>query len=153
MKQLARQGYLYGTWLILILVIGQFLLAGMGVFSLLGPNADGKGATFLLIHGGINPLAIFVASLLMIGCGLVGRLPRRMTGLPAAFIGLLIVQSLLLIPYHSAIDSGAMQSLRFISGLHVVNALFIFWLALQLPFWARRDIDSLVGQAAQPVPA
>jgi hypothetical protein len=124
----------------------------MGIFSLLGPNADAKGATFLMIHAAVGPLVILTVSLLMVACALVGRLPRRMIGLPVAFIGLVIVQSLLLIPYHDAVDNGAMKSLRFVSGLHVVNALFIFWLALQMPFWARREIDRLVTEP-QAVPA
>src|SRR5438477_180572 len=49
----------------------------------------------------------------------------------------------LLVPYHLAQDDAGLASLRFISGLHVVNALFIFWLALEMPFWTRRDLAVL----------
>jgi len=142
MKQVARQVYRYGTWVLLVLVIGQFVFAGMGVFSLLGPNADAKGTGFLMIHAGIGPLVIFVLCLLMIACGFLGRLPRRLTGIAAGFIGLLILQSLFLVPYHAALDNASSSPLRFISGLHVVNALVIFWLAIQLPFWTRHDLES-----------
>jgi len=140
MVGLARTLYRYATWVMLVLVIGQFLLAGMGVFSLLGPNPDVKGATFLLYHSAYGPLAIFVLALLMIACGLIGRLPWRMTGLAAGFVGLVILQSLLLTPYHLAQDDKALSPIRFLSGLHVVNALFVFWLALEMPFWAARDL-------------
>jgi hypothetical protein len=30
-----------------------------------------------------------------------------------------------------------------LSGLHVINALFIFWLAFQWPVWARQDLEAL----------
>src|SRR5207248_6860707 len=39
----ARTLFRYGTWAIPLLIIGQFVLAGMGIFSLLGPNPDAKG--------------------------------------------------------------------------------------------------------------
>src|SRR5439155_1674400 len=42
--------------------------------------------------------------------------------------GLVIVQSLLLFPYHAAVQG----PLRAISGFHDLNALLIFWLALRL---------------------
>ena len=142
MKQVAREVYRYGTWVLLVLVIGQFVFAGMGVFSLLGPNADAKGTSFLMIHAGVGPLVIFVLCLVMVACGFVGSMPRRLTGLPGILIGLIIVQSLLLIPYHAAQGNAAASPIRFISGLHVVNALLIFWLAIQLPFWARHDLES-----------
>jgi len=141
----ARTLFRYGTWAIPLLIIGQFVLAGMGIFSLLGPNPDAKGAGFLMYHAAIGPLVIFVLTLLMIGLGFAGRLPWRMTGVAAAFVPLLILQSLLLVPYHLAQDDAGLASLRFISGLHVVNALFIFWLALEMPFWTRRDLAALAA--------
>ena len=60
--------------------------------------------------------------------GWLGRVPARILGLAGAVTGLTIVQSLLLIPYHMNIQG----PLRAISGLHALNALFIFWVALQL---------------------
>jgi hypothetical protein len=139
----ARTLFRYGTWVVLVLVAGQFVLAGMGVFSLLGPNPDAKGASFLLFHAIYGPLAILVLSLLLAGLGFAGRLPRRMTALAAAFVPLLILQSLLLTPYHMAQDDPSLASLQFLSGLHVVNALVIFWLALEMPFWTRTELARL----------
>ena len=150
MTATARTLFRYGTWVVLVLVAVQFVLAGMGVFSLLGPNPDVKGATFLLFHAIYGPLAILIVSLLLAGLGFAGRLPRRMIVLAAAFVPLLILQSLLLTPYHLAEDDPALASLRFLSGLHVVNALVIFWLALEMPFWTRRELARLeVEQVAK----
>ena len=148
MKAWTRRLFVYGTWAMLVLVIGQFVAAGFGVFALFGPNPDGpKGTSFLMYHAGIGPAIVFLLALVMVALGFIGRLPWRMTGLAAAFIGLVILQSLLLVPYHLAADSAAWTPYRFISGLHVVNALVIFWLALEWPFWTRRDF------AAAPVPS
>ena len=49
-------------------------------------NADAKGATFLMLHALVGPLAIFFLSLVMIGLGFAARLPWRMTGVAAAFV-------------------------------------------------------------------
>ena len=147
MTPVARTIFRYGTWAVLVLVIGQFVLAGMGVFSLLGANPDAKGASFLLVHALYGPLAILALSLLLTALGFAGRLPWRMTGLAAAFVPLLILQSLFLIPYHLAEDEPGLKSLRFLSGLHVINALVIFWLALEMPFWARTELARLEVRA------
>ena len=143
MTLVTRRLFRYGSWVIPVLVVGQFVLAGMGVFSLLGPNADAKGATFLMLHALVGPLAIFFLSLVMIGLGFAARLPWRMTGVAAAFVPLLILQSLFLIPYHVAQDDASAAPLRFLSGLHVVNALVIFWVAMEMPFWTRRDLAAI----------
>jgi len=37
-----------------------------------------------------------------------------------------------------------------LSALHVVNALFIFWLAFQWPVWTRRDLRELSQRRAGP---
>jgi hypothetical protein len=141
MGELARRTYAYGTWLMLVLIIGQFIAAGAGVFSELADNAS--GAYILLFHAIAGPLAVLIVSLVMIVAGFVGRLPWRMTGLAAAFIGLLFLQSLFIIPYRYPDDIPALAGMPWLSALHVINALFIFWLAFQWPVWARRDLKEL----------
>jgi hypothetical protein len=54
--------------------------------------------------------------------------PGRTLWLTAAVAGLVVVQSLLLAPYHM----DARVLLRAVAGLHVVNALLIFWVVLRL---------------------
>ena len=67
-------------------------------------------------------------SLLLVAVGSLGRVPGRTLWLTGAVTGLVIVQSLLLTPYH--MNAGGL--LRAVSGLHVVNALLIFWVVLRL---------------------
>jgi hypothetical protein len=97
----------------------QVLLAGMGVFG---------DATFLIWHANYTSIVVFVLPLVLVAIGRYGRVPRRTLWLTAAVSGLVIVQSLLLIPYHMQ----APGLLRAVAGLHAVNALFIFWIAMQL---------------------
>jgi hypothetical protein len=141
MSELARRTYAYGTWLMLVLIIGQFAAAGAGVFSVLADNA--AGASILIVHAIDGPLAVLVVSLVMIVAGFVGRLPWRMTGLAAAFIPLVFLQSLFIIPYRYPDDIPALAGMPWLSALHVVNALFIFWLAFQWPVWTRRDLKEM----------
>jgi len=39
MGDVARRIYRYGTWLMLVVIIGQFTAAGAGVFSTMADNA------------------------------------------------------------------------------------------------------------------
>jgi len=76
-------------------------------------------------------------TLIMIVAGFVGRLPWRMTGLAAAFFPLLVPQAIFIAPF--ADPKSGMPT--WLAGLHVVNAVFIFWLAFQWIGWTRRDLD------------
>src|SRR5438034_7921987 len=96
MGDVARRIYRYGTWLMLVVIIGQFTAAGAGVFSTMADDAS--GAYILRYHTIAGPLAVLILSLVMIIAAFIGRLPWRMTGLAAAFIPLLFLQSLFIIP-------------------------------------------------------
>ena len=72
-----------------------------------------------------------------------------MTGLAAAFIPLLFLQSLFIIPYRYPADIPALGRMPWLSALHVVNALFIFWLAFQWPVWTQRDLRELSQRPAE----
>src|SRR5213593_3194890 len=141
MRELARRAYMSGTWLMLVLIIVQFTAAGAGVFSVLAANPSGAG--ILLYHAITGPLVILVLSVAMIVAAFVARLPWRMTGLAASFVPLLLLQSLFIIPYRYPNDIPALAGMPWLSTLHVVNALFIFWLAFQWPAWTRRDLTAL----------
>ncbi|GAC1482482.1 MAG: hypothetical protein PVSMB9_08230 [Candidatus Dormibacteria bacterium] len=56
----------------------------------------------------------------------------------AAVSALVVLQSLLLVPYHM----NAQGVLRAISALHVVNAFVIFWVAFELVERTRRYMAS-----------
>ncbi len=118
--RIARRAYVVGVYLLGLSVLAQFLLAGLGIFF--DPN-------FLsLWHATVGASVIAALSLLLVVVGRLGRVPGRTLWLTAAVFGLVVVQSLLLLPYHM----DATGLLRAVSGLHVVNALLIAWVALRL---------------------
>lgn len=114
-----RRAFVIGTRLMVAVVVIQFLLAGLGVFTYAG---------FFYWHAYVNGTIVFLLPLVLVVVGWIGRVPGRILWLTAALPGLVLVQSLLLVPYRM----NAQGVLRAVSGLHVVNALFIFWVALQL---------------------
>ena len=135
MKELARRVYRYGTFAMLLVILVQIGTGGGGVFSLAAD--DTEGAQILGFHF-LGPLVILVLILIMIAAGVVGRLPWRMTGLAAAFFPLLVLQAIFISPFVNPT-----RGLTWLAGLHVVNAVFIFWLALQWIEWTRRDLDGI----------
>ena len=137
-RGLAQSVYAFGTWSMLVLIIVQFAAAGAGVFSELRGNP--AGTTILLYHRGVGPILILVLTIVMVVAAFAGRFPWRMTGLAASFFPLLLLQSLLIIPYSYPNDIPALGRMPWLSSLHVLNALFIFWLAVQWPMWTRRDL-------------
>ncbi len=116
---MARRAYAIGVWLLLASIIVQFFLAGLGVFA---------SSLFFYWHASVNAGIVGLLPLMLVAVGWCGRVPGRTLWLTAAVTGLVAVQSLLLVPYHM----GAEGWLRAVSGLHVVNALVIFWVGLRL---------------------
>ncbi len=130
MKDIARRVFVWGTYVVAAAVVVQFLLAGLGVFADSG---------FLRWHATVNGAIVGLLPLVLVLVGWFGGVPVRLRWLMAAIFGLTVLQSLLLVPTH--MDSPG--ALRYISGLHVVNALFIFWVTLQL-------LDRTRAWAAKP---
>jgi hypothetical protein len=104
---------------LLVAVVVQFLLAGLGIFA---------DAYFFRVHAGVNAAVIGLLPLALVAIGAFGGVDRRTLLMTAGIFGLVVVQSILLIPYRS----GVTGPLRLVSGLHAVNALVIFWLGLEL---------------------
>ena len=153
MKRAAQQAYRWGTVLMFLLIIVQFTTAGAGVFSAMAGNSEGTHALF--VHA-LGAPVIFVVSLLMVIAAFVGRLPWRMTGLAAAFVPLLFLQGIFIAPFLAPNDSfitsiGASDK-PWLSALHVLNGLFIFWLAVEWVEWTRRDLKRM-GRADGPAGA
>jgi hypothetical protein len=117
---MARNVYAIGIWVLVAAILVQVMLAGMGVFS--------GDATYFIWHANYNSTVVFVLPLILFGVGRYAGVARRTLWLTAAIPGLVILQSILLIPYHLQ----AQGLLRAVAGLHAVNALFIFWVAVQL---------------------
>ena len=116
----AVRAYTLGIYLLALAVLIQFLLAGLGIFF------DYQYLTFW--HATVGAAVIGGLSLLLIAVGRLGRVQSRTLWLTAAVFGLVVLQSLLLAPYHM----NASGLLRAVSGLHVVNALLIFWVVIRL---------------------
>lgn len=117
---MARNAFSIGIWVVVVAVLIQVMLAGMGVFS--------GDATYFIWHANYNSVVVFVLPLILAGVGRYAGVPGRTLWLTAAISGLVILQSIFLIPYHMQ----ATGLLRALAGLHAVNALFIFWVAAQL---------------------
>ena len=144
MKRAAQQAYRWGTVLMFLLIIVQFTTAGAGVFSAMAGNSEGTHVLF--VHA-LGAPVILVISLLMVIAAFVGRLPWRMTGLAAAFVPLLFLQGIFIAPFLAPNDSfmtsiGASDK-PWLSALHVLNGLFIFWLAVEWVEWTRRDVERM----------
>lgn len=119
LRTMARRAYTIGVWLLLASIIVQFFLAGLGVFA---------STLFFYWHATLNGAIVGLLPLVLVAVGWLGRVSPRTLWLTAGVTGLVAVQSLLLFPYHM----GAEGWLRAVSGLHVVNALLIFWVGMKL---------------------
>lgn len=118
-RKLARHAYVYGIWLLFASIIIQFFLAGLGVLD---------NAGFFYWHSTVNGVVVGLLPLGLVGIGAVGRVPPRTLWLTAAVFALVVLQSVLIEPYRSASTGWV----RAVAGLHVVNALLVFWVGLKL---------------------
>ena len=114
-----RRVFEIGVYVLVADVALQLFLAGLGIFG---------SASLLEWHTTYNAIAIFVLSIALVVLGWLGKYDRLTVGMPGIIIGMEIVQSLLLFPYHM----GAPLVVRAISALHVVNGVAIFWVAIHL---------------------
>jgi hypothetical protein len=112
--------YVVYTWIILVAVIVQFFLAGMGVFA---------GASNFQVHAMVG-YSIFFVMLIGLLVALIARLPLRIIGLVALLPVLVLLQSVFIEFWHTG--------LAVLAALHVVNGLAIFSLAGFLALRSRR---------------
>ena len=130
MKAQARRVYEIGIYVVVAATVLQFFLAGLGIFV---------DASLFFWHTTVNPFLVGVLPLLLVAVGWYAGVDRRTLWLTASMFGLVVLQSLLLAPYHM----GAGQALRVISALHVLNAVLIFWVALLLLDRVRHPVPAL----------
>ena len=113
MRETAGRLFVWGTYVVAIAVVVQFLLAGLGVF------ADSE---FLRWHATVNGAIVGLLPLVLVLVGWLGGVPVRLRWLMAAIFGLTVLQSLLLFPYHmdargAALHLGPARRERFVHGL------------------------------------
>jgi len=116
-REIARQAYVYGIWLLFASIIFQFFLAGLGVLD---------NPVFFSWHATLG-VVVGLLPLVLVAVGAFGQVPRGTLWLTAAVFALVVLQSVLIDVYRYA-----MGSVRAIAALHLVNALLIFWVCLKL---------------------
>lgn len=118
-KALAGQVFKYGIYVVVAATVLQFFFAGLGIFG---------SPSLFFWHTSVNPFLVGVLPLLLVLVGWYAGVDVRTRWLAASMFFLVVLQSILLIPYHSA----APEPVREISALHALNAVVIFWVALLL---------------------
>jgi len=119
MKAQALRVYDIGIYVVVAATVLQFFLAGLGIFV---------DASLFFWHTQVNPFLVGVLPLVLALVGWYAGVNQRTLGLTASMFGLVVLQSLLLFPFHMALQG----PLRAISALHALNAIVIFWVALLL---------------------
>jgi hypothetical protein len=114
-----RRVFEIGVYVLVADVLLQLFLGGLIVFG---------SATFSDWHALYNALAMFILCIALVILGWLGKYDRLTIGTPGIILGMEILQSLLLAPYHM----GAPIAVRAISALHVLNGVAIFWVAIHL---------------------
>ena len=108
-----QKAYLGVAWLLASGVVIQFLLVGLALFAgySFGPHI--KFGFFFL---GVAPIVLLILAFL-------AGLPRRIIGLSALILVLMIVQVSL---------PGLRSMLPIVAALHPINALLVLWLSARL---------------------
>jgi len=125
-KALARRSFGIGVYALVAAIAIQFFLAGLGIFA---------DARLFFWHTTVDAALIFFGSIALVVLGRFAGLDRGTFGVPGIIAGMVILQSLLLFPYHLDLQ----EPWRAISGLHVVNGVAIFAIALRLMDRLRQD--------------
>lgn len=122
----ARSVWSVLVWLVLVMLPVQFFLAGYGAFAFKHGNATTHDNDWTP-HAAFGSIIGLVIILVLIS-GLVGRLPRQLTGMTVGLFVLMIIQILL---------AGFGDSASLVGALHPVNALLIVGLTMSLALRAR----------------
>ena len=139
-KTRARQVFNVGIYVVVAATVLQFFLAGLGIFG---------NASLWYWHTTVNPFLVGLLPLALVLVGWYAGVDVRTRWLAASMFGLVVLQSLLLFPYH--LD--ASEPWREISAFHILNALLIFWVALHLLDRVRHprtDRHSTADDVARP---
>jgi len=131
MRSLLRRSYQAVAWLVVVAIITQFLLAGLGVFATAQIGGFGP-------HRLYGATAVLLGILLLIVFSFVARVPWRFTGLAVLLLFQFFLQYVFLQFYWHAGSTIPGTSwyispnLQPVAALHVLNALLILWVALHI---------------------
>ena len=131
---MARRIYVWLAWLFVVAVGVQFFLAGIGVLG--GESIEAhRQWGFIALH--LVPILMFIAAI-------VGRMGRTVLILTGALFLLVFVQALFADP---ELDPQWLRS------IHVLNALFIFALGVDLTQRGRGRSGSMPSEHENRTPA
>ncbi len=138
MRQAARLLHAFTTSLLVVCVVVQVFLAGLGVFD--------DPATFMT-HASFGYLIGFITLAVLITAALA-RAGRGQVGLAALTVGLMALQSLFV---------GLRAEMPTVAALHPVNGFLIGLMAVVMARAAWRAVRSpdpvVSGETAEPAPA
>ncbi len=110
---LARRSFVVVAWVLVGCLVVQFFLVGLDLFEAIGESELHRD--FAYIYGWLTPILVLLA--------MVAGLPRRVLLLTVALLTLYAIQTYL---------PTIADTLPRIAALHAVNALLVFWLAVQV---------------------
>src|SRR2546421_2216588 len=95
MRERARQVFDIGIYVVVAATVLQFFLAGLGIFV---------DASLFFWHTSVNPFLVGLLPALLAPLGWYAGVERRTVWLSLAMFGLVVLQSLLLFPFHMALQ-------------------------------------------------
>jgi hypothetical protein len=110
---LARRAFVIVAWILVGCLVVQFFLVGLDVFEAIGESELHRD--FAYVYGWLTPILVLLA--------MVAGLPRRALLLTMALLALYAIQTYL---------PTIAEALPRIASLHAINALLVFWLAVQV---------------------
>jgi len=110
---LAQRGFVIVAWVLVGCLVVQFFLVGLDLFEAMGESELHRD--FAYIYGWLTPVLVLLAT--------VAGLPRRVLLPTVALLALYAIQTYL---------PTIADTLPRIAALHAINALLVFWLAVQV---------------------
>lgn len=110
---LAQRGFVIAAWVLVGCLVVQFFLVGLDLFEAIGESELHRD--FAYLYGWLTPILVLLAT--------VAGLPRRVLLLTVVLLALYAVQT-----YLPTIS----DALPRLAALHSINALLVFWLAVQV---------------------
>lgn len=110
---LARRAFIVVAWVLVTCLVVQFFLVGLDIFEAIGESELHRD--FAYLYGWLTPILVLLA--------MAAGLPRRVLLLTVALLALYAIQTYL---------PTIADALPALGSLHAINALLVFWLAVQV---------------------
>ena len=113
LARLAQRSFVGVAWALVGCLVVQFFLVGLDVFEAIGDSELHRD--FAYVYGWLTPILVVL--------GMAAGLPRRVILLTVALLALYAIQTYL---------PTIADVLPRLATLHAINALLVFWLAVQV---------------------